>query len=119
MNIEEFYASFDPSGNEYANVMGRLGTERLVSKYLKKMVDDKSFENLQKAVAAGDYKEAFMASHTIKGICMNLNLKPLAESSDVLTEELRNTPDAGRVETLLCKVEEDYQFVTDGIKNIG
>ena len=99
--------------------MGRLGTERLVSKYLNKMVDDKSFGNLQKAVVAGDYKEAFMASHTIKGICMNLNLKPLAESSDALTEELRNTPDAGRVEELLRKVEEDYQFVTDGIKNIG
>ena len=53
MNIKEFYASFDPSGTEYANVMGRLGTERLVSKYLNKMVDDKSFGNLKKAVASG------------------------------------------------------------------
>ena len=119
MNIKEFYASFDPSGTEYANVMGRLGTERLVSKYLNKMVDDKSFGNLKKAVASGDYKEAFMASHTIKGICMNLKLKPLAESSEALTEELRNTPDAGKVETLLSKVEEDYVFITEGIKNIG
>lgn len=118
MNIKEFYASFDPTGEEYENVMGRLATERLVSKYLKKMIEDKSFDSLQKAVAAGDYKEAFMASHTIKGICMNLNLKPLAQSSDVLTEELRNTPDVGRVQELLRKVEEDYKFVTDGIKNI-
>lgn len=48
MSIKEFYESFDPSGNEYANVMGRLGTERLVSKYLNKMIDDKSFGNLKK-----------------------------------------------------------------------
>lgn len=119
MNIKEFYASFDPTGEEYENVMGRLSTERLVSKYLNKMVEDKSFDKLQKAIAAGDYKEAFIASHTIKGICMNLNLKPLAQSSNALTEELRNTPDTERVQELFRKVEADYQFVTDGIKSIG
>ncbi len=119
MNIEEFYTSIDPSGDEYKNVMSRLGTERLVSKYLNKMLDDKSFSNLKQAVASGDYKEAFMASHTIKGICMNLNLKPLAKSSGELTEELRDNPDAGRVEELMIQVEKDYRFVTDGIRSIG
>lgn len=119
MTIEEFYATFDPSGNEYANVMGRLATERLVNKYLNKMLDDKSYGNLKQAIADGDYKTAFMASHTIKGICMNLNLKPLADSSDALTEELRNDPDAGKVEELLKQVEKDYEFVADGIRSIG
>ena len=50
---------------------------------------------------------------------MNLNLKPLADSSDALTEELRNDPDAGKVEELLKQVEKDYEFVADGIRNIG
>lgn len=119
MTIEEFYATFDPSGNEYMNVMGRLATERLVSKYLNKMLDDKSYGTLKQAIADGNYKDAFMASHTIKGICMNLNLKPLAESSEVLTEELRNDPDAGKVEELFRQVEKDYVFVTDGIRSIS
>lgn len=119
MNIEEFYATFDPTGNEYTNVMGRLATERLVSKYLNKMLDDKSYGKLKQAIADGDYKEAFMASHTIKGICMNLNLKPLAQSSDALTEELRDNPDAGKVEELLKQVDKDYEFVTNGIRSIG
>lgn len=118
MNIEEFYLSIDPSGQEYKNVMSRLGTERLVRKYLNKVLDDKSYGNLKQAVASGDFKEAFMASHTIKGICMNLNLGPLAKSSGELTEELRDNPDTGRVEELMAQVEKDYQLVTDGIRSI-
>lgn len=118
MNIQEFYTSIDPTGNEYTNVMSRLGTERLVDKYLKKMTNDKSYENLKQAIASGNYKEAFMASHTIKGICMNLSLKILAESSSALTEELRNDPDPARVSVLFKQVEEDYELVTNGIKSI-
>ncbi len=118
MNIQEFYASIDPTGNEYAEVMGRLGTERLVNKYLKKMADDKSFENLKKAISSQNYKDAFMASHTIKGICMNLSLKILADSSSALTEELRDNPDTAQVLALFKQVEEDYKVVTDGIRSI-
>lgn len=118
MNIQEFYTSIDPTGKQYESVMSRLGTERLVNKYLKKMTDDKSYENLKNAVASGNYKDAFMASHTIKGICMNLSLDILAESSSALTEELRDDPDPARVSVLFRQVEEDYKIVTDGIKSI-
>lgn len=119
MNIKEFYESvIDHSGNEYANVMRRLGSERLVNKYLKKMTEDKSFGNLKEAIASGDYKGAFMAAHTIKGICMNLGLKTLTDSSSALTEELRNNPDPTRAEALLKEVEKDYEAVTEGIRSI-
>ncbi len=118
MNIQEFYASIDPAGKEYEEVMSRLGTERLVSKYLKKMADDKSFANLKEAIASENYKDAFMASHTIKGICMNLSLKLLADSSSALTEELRDNPDPAQVQALFKQVEEDYRIVTDGIRSI-
>lgn len=118
MTIQEFYATIDPTGNEYTSVMGRLGTERLVSKYLKKMAEDKSFSNLKQALADGDYKQAFMASHTIKGICMNLSLKTLADSSSILTEELRDNPDPEKAAELMKQVEKDYQIVTDGIRSI-
>lgn len=118
MNIQEFYTSIDPSGNDYTEVMSRLGTERLVNKYLKKMVEDKSFASLKEAIASENYKDAFMASHTIKGICMNLSLKLLADSSSALTEELRDNPDPAQVSALFKQVEQDYQIVTDGIKSI-
>lgn len=118
MTIEEFYKSIAPTSPEYEGVMGRLGSERLVRKYLNKMVEDKNFAVLKEAVASGTYQDAFMASHTIKGICMNLNLKPLAESSDLLTEELRSDPDPAKVEELFAQVEKDYILVTEGIKKI-
>lgn len=45
-------------------------------------------------IAEKDYQAAFRAAHTLKGICLNLELLPLSEISVNLTDILRNyTPD--------------------------
>lgn len=105
MQVKECYAAM---GGDYEGVMGRLLSEERVKKYLFKFLNDKSFENLQTALAESNQEEAFRMAHTLKGVSQNLGFTRLFVSSDALTEALRNElrEDAG---ALFCKVEADYR----------
>lgn len=112
MTLKECYAAI---GGDYENVVTRLMTEKLVQKFVLKFLDDPSYENLCKALEAKNYEEAFRAVHTIKGICQNLSFTRLYESSNQLTEALRNGYHENAVE-LFKQVEADYQQTVSAIK---
>ncbi len=52
-------------------------------------VDDGSFEALETAINDQDYKGAFEASHTLKGVAGNVSATPLFMVLDEITEKLR------------------------------
>lgn len=114
MDLRECYAAI---GGNYDGVLGRLRSERLVQKFVLKFLDDPSYQNLLKALEEGNYEEAFRASHTIKGVCQNLDFTRLYESSHDLTEALRNgwSPEA---EALLRRVTEDYDRTASAIRTL-
>ena len=87
MNLEEFYHSI---GGNYQNVLIYLPSTTLIIKYIKKFLDDNSFNLLEKNLKEKNYKEAFLACHTLKGICSNLGFGSLLKSSSILVEELRD-----------------------------
>lgn len=103
---------FDTFGGNYDEVIGRLITEERVKKFLKMFTADKSFEMLCSAMENGDYKEAFRAAHTLKGVCANLGLDRLGNSSSEITESLRGNVNNGADE-LLPKVKEDYLLTVE------
>ena len=74
---------------DYEGVTGRLVSESLVRKFALKFLNDPSFGQLQAAIESGDGAEAFRASHTLKGICLNLGFTALFDASSDLTEKLR------------------------------
>ena len=114
MTLKECYAAL---GGDYDEVMGRLRSERLVQKFVLKFLNDGSYQLLQDSLAGGDREEAFRAAHTIKGVCGNLAFNTLLESSDRLTEALRDgkPPEPGE-EQLLAKVTEDYERARQAIQ---
>ena len=87
MNIAEFYQSLGVNVND---VLNRLRNEGLIKKYLLKFAEDSSFSDLEKAISEKNYQNAFRAAHTIKGICLNLELRSLSGPSVELTELLRS-----------------------------
>ena len=111
MTLQECYAAM---GGNYEDVIGRLRSERMVRKFVLKFLQDGSYNLLCRSMAEENYSEAFRAAHTIKGICQNLGLSRLQDSSSRLCESLRNgyTPEA---EELTKKVEEDYQQAASAI----
>lgn len=86
MTLSEFYSC---AGGDYKEVIGRIGNEILVERFLIKFLQDPSFVQLAKALEEKNVQSAFRAVHTLKGVCLNLGLTDLFEVSSALTEKLR------------------------------
>lgn len=115
MRVEEFYSIL---GGNYEDVLSRLGkTERIV-KYLRKFADSEECGSIDGFLESENYEEAFRAVHSIKGMCMNLGLSKLQESSSTLCEELRNGKPQIDVTDMLAKVKSDFAQATDAIRQI-
>ena len=112
MTLQECYAAM---GGNYDEVLGRLRSDRLIQKFVLKFVDDGSYQLLLDSMASRNYEDAFRAAHTIKGVCQNLGLTRLLNSSSQLSEALRHgyTPEA---DGLAEQVGRDYQDTVGAIR---
>lgn len=114
MTLKECYAAI---GGSYEEAIGRLRSERLVQKFVLKFLNDGSYQMLLDSLAAGNREEAFRAAHTIKGVCANLAFNTLLESSEALTDALRDgKPAQPGEEELVQRVGEDYQRAVQAIR---
>ena len=116
MSLSEFYSSLGESLDE---VLGRLGMESRIAKYLGLFANDPSFNELKEAFAKNDVKTAFRAAHTLKGVAANLGLNTLSSSSSELTEDLRPLAFTANSQSLLANVERDYNAAIEGIKQLS
>lgn len=112
MTLQECYAAM---GGNYEEVVGRLRSDRLIQKFVLKFMDDGSYQLLLDSMASQNYQDAFRAAHTIKGVCQNLGLTRLLDSSSQLSEALRHgyTPEA---DGLVEQVSRDYQDTISAIQ---
>lgn len=90
MTLKEMYESI---GSNYDNVLGRLMTEALVSKFVLLFQEDDSFGKLETSFNEKNRDEAFRAAHTLKGVAQNLGFDRLYQKSSELTEFLRGRED--------------------------
>ena len=97
-------------GADYEGVTNRLMGDELVARFVGKFFEDENFAKLGEALAAQDVKAAFMAAHTLKGVCQNLGFDNLYAPSSELTEVLR----AGSLEgadELYSKFSAEYRIM--------
>lgn len=114
MTVKECYEALE---GDYDDVMGRLRSEALVHKFAIKFLEDKSYENICKSIEEGNIEEAFRGAHTLKGVCQNLSFTKLYQSSEKVTELLRN----GNIDVphdLLEKLKEDYEQTINSLKKL-
>lgn len=111
MTLQECYIAL---GGDFEDVKRRLPTDRMVQKFVLKFLNDSSYQLLCDSLESKNYPEAFRAAHTIKGVCQNLSLTALANSSSALCESLRGgtSPDPGLAE----QVSADYQKTISAIR---
>ncbi len=112
MSLESCYSALE---GDYQTVFNRLRNERIVKKFALKFLEDSSYELLERSLEAKDYKEAFRAAHTIKGICQNLSFTRLYTSVNLLAEALRGE-EIDKVPSLYPDVQKDYQITVDALR---
>ncbi len=116
MDIKECYAKM---GGNYDDVMSRLRTDERIKKFLLKVAEDKSFDNLCDAMSVHNIEEAFRAAHTLKGVCSNLSITRMYETASAMTEALRGkTEFSDEWLPLLEKLKTDYANTVECIRAI-
>jgi HPt (histidine-containing phosphotransfer) domain-containing protein len=116
MTVKEFY---DSIGGGYEEIIGRMGNDERVEKFLGKLLKDPSYQLLCDMIKEKNMPEAFRAAHTLKGVCKNLTLTRLGNSADEMTELLRNRENYGEdIEPVLARVTEDYRQTAEGIRKL-
>lgn len=110
MTIKEFYQMMDVDSED---IIARFATEERVKKYLGKLLEDKTFQNLTEAIQKADHEQAFFAVHTLKGVAANLDLKPLYQVCSQLTELLRSQkePDEAVCKALYAEIRTVYEHI--------
>ena len=103
MTLQEFY---DNNG-DYNDVTDRLLKEERILKFLRRLPEDNSIQELTVAVETNDYETAFRCTHNLKGLCLNLGLTTLAKCSSVVCEEFRDN-----------KPTEDYLKKVNDLKEL-
>lgn len=114
MTIEECYAALQ---GDYSQARSRLRSDTIIKKFMLKFPSQSGYDKLCQAMDSEDYKEAFAASHILKGVSMNLSFTMLGESSSKLTEALRDGYSDG-VKELYEQVKEDYKQTIDAIDGL-
>ncbi len=115
MTIEQCYQQLH---GDYAGVLQRLPSAALIERFLGKFLEDDSYSNLNKAIAADDSEAAFRAAHTLKGVSANLGFDQLRVSASQLTELLRGVTGEipAEASTLVDQVSRDYQMTVAAIR---
>ena len=115
MTVKEFY---EKHNSDYDGVFGRLMTEARIVKYLRKIDPQGDFANCKAAIAAGDWETAFRASHSLKGICLNLGLTSLFQPASDLCENFRGGAPKEAVEPLLEALQAEYDVTMADIAEL-
>jgi len=99
----------------YDEALARLMKEERVSKFLRMLRNDPSFDMLSAAIEKGDWSEAFRGAHTLKGVALNLSATKLATSSSELCEDLRPQKKTDKTMALFEVVKKDHEMTNKAI----
>lgn len=105
--------NLEAAGINYEGALARfMGNEALLTRFLKKFLDDPNFLDLQGAIDRGDAEGAFRAAHTLKGVAGNLSLTELYNKASAIAEALRGG-DLESAKGLMPDVQTAYKKIID------
>lgn len=90
-------------GVNYDGALRRFsGSAQLYERFLRRFLEDTTFEQLDSALERGEEKDAFAAAHTFKGLTANLGMESLQDIVSQMVEFLRR----GQVEEAVGMFQE-------------
>ena len=117
MTIEQLYNEI---GSNYQDILLRMSSQKIVIKFVKKFIEDNTFNELTVGISKGDLEQTYRSVHTLKGICLNLSFDVLANYCSMLTEYLRTINKLDdNVYMMYENIKEEYQKVFIKIKELN
>lgn len=112
MNLKNFYKAIN--GN-YKDTKSRLVSDSLIERFILLFKDDNTIKYLINSYQDKDIDNAFLAAHSLKGICANLGFGDLGKEAYILTEILRKKSFEGSKEAY-DNVLKKYDILINGIE---
>lgn len=120
MTVQELYENI---GASYESVKRILPSDRLVSKFVLKFLDDKSCQRLMDGRDNQDPSAMFEGAHALKGVCANLGMNELSQAASAIAEEFRpgKTPvmTQEELDRRLGEIRERYARTVEGIRQFA
>lgn len=118
MDKKELFLILGEANINVDNLTERLmGNTKLITKFLQRFPEDKSYLCLMDALEKGQCEEAFRAAHSLKGVCSNLSMTGLYKVVSIQVEALRSG-DLQRGREMMPAVTEEYKKMVDMINGI-
>lgn len=106
--------AFDEIGIKIEEALERFSNmEDFYDRFISKFPEEKNFISFLEYMEAKDYKNAFFACHTLKGVVGNLSIMPLYRLISEETELLRNGTDVVGAAELLPQITNEFQRVSN------
>ena len=86
MDLKELYEAID---GDYEQATRVLRVEKLIDKHIRRLPNNKVFEEMAAAGQSMDETQLFESAHAMKGLCANLGLMGLSDMASDLAEEFR------------------------------
>ena len=102
---------------DYEKVSACFHGDDRIKRFLGLFLQDDNYQKLEKALAEDDVDTAFIAAHTLKGVCQNLCLISLLEVDIEVTEALR-AKNLKLAKDNFPKVQEEYKKAFDRISQL-
>ncbi len=114
MTVRECYGKI----GDYDRMYTCFHDDAKIIKFLKMFLADENYKSLTSALENNDTDAAFMAAHTLKGVCQNLALDDLYDADVQVTEALR-AKDIVKAKELFPNVKKEYDNVVSAINSLN
>lgn len=95
-----------------------MGNEALYLKFLLRFENDESYSRLCDAMERGDCQDAFVAAHTLKGVCGNLSINRMENILREQVEYLRGGK-LDKAQKMMEGLTAEYEQVKDALAWVG
>lgn len=103
---------------DYNTALARFGgSEALYQRFLKKFLQENTYNELEQAWENGNYEEIEKKAHTLKGVAGNLSLENLFSISNELVQAIRNVQYENTQE-IYQRLQEEYKHTITVITNM-
>ncbi len=117
MNLKD---AMELAGVDYEMTLNRFSNNAmLLERFVKKFPNDKTFLELNAAIADKRYDDVERAAHTLKGIAANLGFQYLSDLSAEVVNLVRSDKyDKDNIGIAISRVEKEYEKVISCVNRL-